>query len=200
MKIIEKKSVVPLPKVSGSISDTLQVEDKVLNAPSINLVQQMTGIPVDGIIEFDGTEDEIPEGYEKAESAFFEEGTWTPQLKCDGETAPTYSVTGASGEYFKLGKIVFISFSIRGNITKLNGTNNYTKITNLPFKSGTTMSYALSVGDVYGLTQDTSGYALDIYNSDIRVKKIDGSSHRFKVTTEIYFDIRATGWYACIEE
>ena len=37
------------------------------------------------------------------------------------------------------------------------------------------------------------------FTDDI-IKKIDGSSHRFKVTTEVYFDIRATGWYACIEE
>lgn len=65
MIYLEKKSIVELPKAQGSISDTLSVEDKVTNAPSINLVQQMTGIPQDGIIAFDGTL--IPEGYEEVE-------------------------------------------------------------------------------------------------------------------------------------
>ena len=65
MIYLEKKSIVELPKAQGSISDTLSVEDKVTNAPSINLVQKMTGIPQDGIIAFDGTL--IPEGYEEVE-------------------------------------------------------------------------------------------------------------------------------------
>lgn len=65
MIYLEKKSIVELPKAHGSVSDTLSVEDKVTNAPSINLVQQMTGIPQDGVIAFDGTL--IPEGYEEVE-------------------------------------------------------------------------------------------------------------------------------------
>ncbi len=65
MIYLEKKSIVELPKAQGSVSDTLSVEDKVTNAPSINLVQQMTGIPQDGVIAFDGTL--IPEGYEEVE-------------------------------------------------------------------------------------------------------------------------------------
>ena len=67
MIYLEKKSIVELPKTQGSISDTLNVEDKVRNAPSINLVQEMVGIPQEGIIAFDGNENEIPEGYEKIE-------------------------------------------------------------------------------------------------------------------------------------
>lgn len=67
MIYLEKKSIVELPKTQGSISDTLNVEDKIRNAPSINLVQEMVGIPQEGIIAFDGTEENIPEGYEKIE-------------------------------------------------------------------------------------------------------------------------------------
>ena len=65
MKIIRKKSVVSLPKATGSISDTINVDDKVKNAPSINLVQQMTGVPQESIIAYEG--EDIPEGYEECE-------------------------------------------------------------------------------------------------------------------------------------
>lgn len=64
-KYIQRKSLVTLPKTTGNIVDTLNVEDKITNAPSINLVQMMAGVPEEGVIEFDG--DEIPEGYEEVE-------------------------------------------------------------------------------------------------------------------------------------
>ena len=84
---IEKKSVVPLEEATGAVSDTLNVADKVKNAPSINLVQQMTGIPQGGIIEFEG--DEIPEGYE-----LVVEDDWKTINDSDGQALYKYRKTG----------------------------------------------------------------------------------------------------------
>ena len=66
-KKIKKFSVVELPEAIGSISDTLNVVDKVKNAPSINLTQRLVGIPTDGVIEIEVPDDEelvVPDGYE----------------------------------------------------------------------------------------------------------------------------------------
>lgn len=66
-KSIKKMSVVELPPAVGSISDTLNVEDKITNAPSINLVQRISGVPIEGVIAIDD-DGEIPEGWEEIES------------------------------------------------------------------------------------------------------------------------------------
>lgn len=64
MKIIEKKSVVPLPPTTGSISDTLNVDDKTTNAYSARVIDEMNTYSteekvVGTYIETDGTKKPI---------------------------------------------------------------------------------------------------------------------------------------------
>ena len=98
-KYIQRKSTVVLPKTTGNIVDTLNVEDKITNAPSINLVQMMAGVPEEGVIEFDG--DEIPEGYEEVESyntysteEHFTGKYWIDGKKIYGKTVYSTSISG----------------------------------------------------------------------------------------------------------
>lgn len=103
MIYLEKKSIVKLPETTGSISNTINVEDKITNAPSINLVQQMTGIPTDGIIMYNGTEDTIPEGYElvdvPSETPTTPTIDWSPTLLCDVDAPSSNTAYSLSESY-----------------------------------------------------------------------------------------------------
>lgn len=74
MRYIRRKSSIKLDESSGNIVDTLNVEDKVRNAPSINLLQQMAGIPTEGIIAYETEDGTIPEGYEEVDSSLISSG------------------------------------------------------------------------------------------------------------------------------
>lgn len=74
MKYIQRKSSVTLDEITGNIVDTLNVEDKIKNAPSINLLQQMAGIPTEGIIAYETEDGTIPEGYEEVDSSLISSG------------------------------------------------------------------------------------------------------------------------------
>lgn len=65
MIYIQKQNSSSNTNKIGSISNTLDVEDKIITAPSINLVQNLAGIPMEGVIAYEG--EEIPEGYEEVE-------------------------------------------------------------------------------------------------------------------------------------
>ena len=68
---IIKKSIVELPKAIGGISDTLNITDKVKNAPSINLVEKIAVVPVGSVVAVEDEEAEnLDEGWEEVDNPF----------------------------------------------------------------------------------------------------------------------------------
>ena len=73
LKII-KKSIVELPKAIGGISDTLNITDKIKNAPSINLVEKIAVVPVGSVVAVEDSEAEnLDEGWEETDNPFLPE-------------------------------------------------------------------------------------------------------------------------------
>lgn len=128
------------------------------------------------------------------------EGTWTPTLTTLEDVAPTMTYSIQQGTYKKLGKLVYLSFYIRGNITALNGSENYVKITGIPFSSSKTMLESiLNVGGLYQMLENEENVNAFIYDNVIRVQTQYGEvAGKLKVTPTAgtgYFEISASGWY-----
>lgn len=128
------------------------------------------------------------------------EGTWTPTLTTLEDVAPTMEYSIRQGTYKKLGKLVYLSFYIRGNITALNGSENYAKITGIPYASSKTMLESiLSVGGLYQMLEDETNANAFINGNIIRVQTQYGEvAGKLKVTPTDgtnYFEISASGWY-----
>lgn len=127
-----------------------------------------------------------------------ETGTWTPNVATVEEASPTYTTTIARGNYTKIGKLVFVSFLIRGKITALKGTNNYACVSGLPF---TPKDYAMGeqsfgVGIIYGMTNSDANLTMGINGGVIRIQNGNGAgSAVLKVTSTSYFEVGASGWY-----
>ena len=145
---IKKKSVSRL--IEGSISDTLNVEDKINNAPSINLVGQMTGIPQDGIIIYEG--DEIPEGYEEVNEGIddtpagaiidWEDDVEIPEgweeveaFNVSKATIDNTYLTRGSLEVAQYGKLVILTFRDIEFKISMAGSNDATLFTGIPAPS-----------------------------------------------------------------
>lgn len=128
------------------------------------------------------------------------EGTWTPVLTTLEDAAPTITYSIQQGTYKKLGKLVYLSFYIRGNITALNGSENYMKITGIPFSSSKAMLESiLNVGGLYQMLENEENVNAFINDSVIRVQTQYGEvAGKLKVTPTSgtgYFEISASGWY-----
>lgn len=134
-----------------------------------------------------------------------ESGTWTPVLKCrNGEQAPTYTASSVSANYRKIGDLVYIDFYIRGQITALNGTDNYIKIEGLPFPAIADGfgQQTLAIGVVYDITSIDSNEnkTMPILTEEdepgIVLQGNDGAyAASYRVTTAQYFEIAGNGFY-----
>ena len=65
----------------------------------------------------------------------YEEGTWTPSITLNSGTATTYTIGTAT--YTKTGRVVVVIGSIIGTNGTFGSTNNYARMTGLPFTVAT---------------------------------------------------------------
>lgn len=133
-----------------------------------------------------------------------ETGTWTPKIGALNETDPTVTYTSQRGRYVKIGNLVFVSLYLRGEITKLNGTNNYACIKGLPF---TTFDYnmgeqSMAIGCIYNLTTNTTDLAMGINSQTIRIQTSNGSGASSLKTSagtgQGYFVLACSGVYEAV--
>lgn len=142
----------------------------------------------------------LQDNVDNAKQDKMEEGTWIPTLTTLEGKAPTMEYLIQRGTYKKIGKLVYLSFYIRGKITKLNGKNNYAVITGIPYSSSKTlMESGLNINGLYQmLVIETNANAL-ILGNIIRVQSSYGESAGILKVTPTggsgYFEISASGWY-----
>lgn len=128
-----------------------------------------------------------------------ETGSWTPTIGVLNEDDPTVTYEIRRGNYFKMGKLVYIQFIIRGKVTKLNGTNNYGCIKGLPFtpKNYAVGEQGITTGVIYQLVTNPDKLVMCVGNGVIRIQNNFGSgATTLKTTTETaYCEVGGSGWY-----
>lgn len=126
-----------------------------------------------------------------------ETGTWTPTITTLEGSAPTITYTGREGRYCKIGNFVYISFFMRGQITALNGTNNYAIIKGLPFtpRDYTMGAQAIATGVIYDLVTATTNLNMGINNGGIRIQNSYGAGACQLKVSSSSFQVGGSGWY-----
>ncbi len=136
---------------------------------------------------------------EGAINGVVESGTWIPRIGAMNETAPTVTYDTQRGYYIKIGKMVYVEFSIRGKLTALNGKNNYAQIEGLPYSYHNNCGLgqqSLPIGMLYSLTTNSNNSTFTIYGNRIRIQNDNGASvATLKVTDTSYFDVGGSGCY-----
>ena len=117
------------------------------------------------------------------------------------ETDPSVTYTWQKGEYVRIGDLVFISFTVRGQVTALNGTNNYACIKGLPFniRGSHPSQNGFAVGDVYNLIEYSAliDNVFAGYEDYIQILKEAGKSAcKLKtISSSSYFNVGGSGCY-----
>lgn len=126
-------------------------------------------------------------------------GTWTPNLAVVGQdTRPTWTIENRSANYYKIGKMVYVDFYIRGKITSLPANTNYAIITGLPYsgKSSGFGQQALTIGTVYSAVYTDDNLAFVVNGNQIRIQGGYGSyAVEYKITDTPYFELAGSGTY-----
>ena len=105
----------------------------------------------------------------------YETGTWTPSFGVvDGSgDAPTATYTKQFGKYTRLGRLVYINFSIQASITAA-GTG-YALINGLPYSFGGSYPHAIPLSEnAYGFTS-TPNVAYVYRGTYIRIQGSTGT-------------------------
>lgn len=141
------------------------------------------------------------EGIVHGTEPLIESGTWEPELSCVNEDAPTVTYTKQLGEYIKIGKLVYITFAVRGRITALNGTNNYALIAGVPYiekqKFFSTGAFSMTIGQIYNAVATETNQTMYVYENGIRLQHANGQvANSWQITTASSgFRIEGSGYF-----
>ena len=144
----------------------------------------------DGVVEFDDNIAVEINGngtYKGHELASIEYGTWTPRLSSrEGSTVPTYTESYCHAQYYKIGKLVYIAFHMKVNIT--NAGDGYATVEGLPFQSNDKSDgFGLSVRETAGALEEHPSRAL-IQGASTRIwiQRATGANANKYKTGELY--------------
>ena len=126
-------------------------------------------------------------------------GNWYPDLAVVGQnTRPTWTIIYRIANYYRIGKLVYVDFYIRGKITALPANTNYAIITGLPYSAKTSQfgQQALAIGTSYSALTSDGKLAFVVNGNQIRIQDGYGSwATEYKLTTTDYFELAGSGTF-----
>jgi hypothetical protein len=127
-------------------------------------------------------------------------GYWYPDLAVVGQnTRPTWTIESRRANYYRIGRLVFVDFYMKGKITALPSNTNYAIITGLPYSATNNAAFgqqALTIGTVYSALSSGSNLAFVVYGNQIRIQDGYGShATEYVVTSGSFFELAGSGTY-----